>query len=69
MKVDNRLAYITTHEAKKGKVYLAVTEDKKLYIIKQVGARSWGAFNMDVWQTLSISAAIERTLSMKCKKG
>jgi hypothetical protein len=33
--------------ARSGKVYLAVTTDKKLYIIKQVGARSWDAFNMD----------------------
>ena len=34
-------------KAKKGYTYLAVTDDKKLYVIKQTGARSWGACNMD----------------------
>jgi 6-phosphogluconolactonase/glucosamine-6-phosphate isomerase/deaminase len=35
--------------AQRDEVYLAVTTDKKLYVIKQVGARSWDAFNMDAW--------------------
>ena len=47
MKVDNPMPYMSGLVARSGKVYLAVTTDKKLYIIKQVGARSWDAFNLD----------------------
>ena len=31
----------------KDKIYLVVTRSKKLYVVKQTGARSWDAFNMD----------------------
>ena len=33
--------------AKKGMVYLVITEKTQLYIVKQTGQRSWDAFNLD----------------------
>ena len=48
MRVDNPNRFMTGTVAKSKMVYLVVTTDKQFYIVKQVGARSWDAFNMDL---------------------
>jgi len=59
MIVDNANHFMSTDVAVGGRTYLVVTTDKQLYIVKQVGARSWDAFNMD------ISADVEHIHSNK----
>jgi len=59
MIVDNANHFMSTDVAVGGRVYLVVTTDKQLYIVKQVGARSWDAFNMD------LSADVEHIHSNK----
>jgi len=50
MRVDNTMAYFDymSTKPKANRVYLAVTNNLQLYIIKRVGAGSWDAFNIDV---------------------
>ena len=48
MIVDNANHFMSTDVAVSGRIYLVVTTDKRLYIVKRVGVRSWDAFNMDI---------------------
>ena len=44
---NDRLHIHSITKMSKDKTYLVVTRSKQLYVVKQTGARSWDAFNMD----------------------